>query len=86
VSRSRLAGQRVAIYRLASACCFEVYLAGHYSVVWHRAGVQYIVSAHGYPNRPRVIAMARALIRLQQLCGNRSASTGPCARVLRGRG
>jgi hypothetical protein len=85
VARSRLDGQRVAIYRLASACCFEVYLAGHDSVVWRRAGVTYIVSIHGYPNRPRVIAMARALIRLQQVCGTRSAPAGACALVLQGR-
>ena len=71
MTATRIAGRPVRLYRSGAACCFEAYLAGHYTATWRRRGRTYAVSIHGYRNRPRVLAMARALIDLQDRCDRR---------------
>ena len=34
---------------------------GHIAYIWRRAGVAYVISLHGYPNRPRARAMMASL-------------------------
>jgi hypothetical protein len=83
--RTTLAGVPVRIYTLAEKN-LELYFAGHVAVVWRHAGVVNAVSMHGHANRPRTLAMARALIRLQRACDGRPAGAAPCSLVLTGRG
>jgi len=58
----------------------QAFYAGHVGVVWNQRGTTYDVTVHGHVWRPRVIAMARALMSEIDACSSRAAgTTKPCA-------
>jgi len=76
-----IAGTKAVLYEIPST--LESYFSGHVVATWKFSGATYFVSVHGWENRPRVIAMAISLVRLQQRCRGRENSRGPCRLVYR---
>lgn len=84
VSHARLAGQTVTVYRMPLHGQGDGGLYdGHVVVQWQSEGTTFQLSMHGYENRPRVEAMAAALIREVARCSSASASDPSAVRNCR---
>jgi len=65
VTRTRLGGRKVTIYRLPAGSSFY---SGHVVIEWRQRKTAFQVSMHGHRNLKRAELMSRALMREIELC------------------